>query len=284
MGSTDVISLPGRTTMPELPEVETTCRGIAPHVEGRTVTAVIVRDARLRRPVPETLALALPGERIDQVQRRGKYLLLRAQHGTLLIHLGMSGNLRVIDSASPARKHDHVDIVLGGQALRYHDPRRFGVVDWWTGPLESHPLIAPLGIEPLSTAFDGAWLFRATRGRRSAIKLFLMDAHTIVGVGNIYASESLFRAGIKPGTQAGRLSLARCAKLATAVRETLLDAIKAGGSTLRDFVGSDGAPGYFQHEANVYGRAGQPCRRCGAPIRHTTQSQRSTFWCPRCQS
>ncbi|MCX9155564.1 bifunctional DNA-formamidopyrimidine glycosylase/DNA-(apurinic or apyrimidinic site) lyase [Niveibacterium sp. 24ML] len=270
--------------MPELPEVETTCRGIAPHVEGRTVTSVIVRDARMRRPVPHSLALELPGEQIERVQRRGKYLLLQAQRGTLLIHLGMSGNLRVIESTAPPRKHDHVDIVFGTRALRYHDPRRFGVVDWWIGPIEAHPLVAPLGIEPLAAAFDGAWLYRATRGRRSAIKLFLMDAHTIVGVGNIYASESLFRAGIRPGTQTGRLSLARCEKLVAAVKETLLAAIQAGGSTLRDFVGSDGAPGYFQHEAYVYGRAGSPCRRCGGPIRQTTLGQRSTFWCPKCQN
>ncbi|GAA5178591.1 bifunctional DNA-formamidopyrimidine glycosylase/DNA-(apurinic or apyrimidinic site) lyase [Niveibacterium umoris] len=270
--------------MPELPEVETTCRGIAPLVEGRTVTAVIVRDARMRRPVPDSLAEELPSQRIDQVQRRGKYLLLQAQTGVLLIHLGMSGSLRVVPRDLPPRKHDHVDIVFGDSALRYHDPRRFGVVDWFVGPAEEHSLIAPLGIEPLSADFSGTWLHRASRGRRTPIKLFLMDAHTLVGVGNIYASESLFRAGIRPTTPAGRLALARCDSLAQAVKATLLDAIAAGGSTLRDFVGSDGAPGYFQHEAFVYGRAGSPCRHCGTPIRQRTQGQRSTFWCPACQT
>ncbi|WP_374402121.1 bifunctional DNA-formamidopyrimidine glycosylase/DNA-(apurinic or apyrimidinic site) lyase [Niveibacterium sp.] len=269
--------------MPELPEVETTCRGIAPHVEGRTVTAVAVREARMRRPVPAGLAAELPGQTIESVSRRGKYLLLRAPAGTVLIHLGMSGSLRVVPPDAPLRKHDHVDIIFGAQALRYHDPRRFGVIDWWGGPIETHPLIAPLGIEPLSPAFNGPWLYRATRGRRSAIKLFLMDAHTLVGVGNIYASESLFRAGIRPAMPAGRLSAARCERLAEAVKETLRAAIQAGGSTLRDFVGSDGEPGYFQQEAFVYGRAGLPCRQCGTPIRQQVMGQRSTFWCPVCQ-
>lgn len=270
--------------MPELPEVETTCRGIAPHVETRVVTAVIVRDARLRRPVPDRLAQELPSQRIEHVRRRGKYLLLGAQTGTVLIHLGMSGSLRLVSRETPPRKHDHVDIVFGDTALRYHDPRRFGVVDWWTGEPDAHPLLAVLGVEPLSSDFSGAWLHRTTRGRRGPIKLFLMDAHLVVGVGNIYASESLFRAGIRPTTGAGRLSRARCERLAEAVRATLHDAIAAGGSTLRDFVGSDGSPGYFQQEAFVYGRAGLPCRRCGTPIRQQTLAQRSTFWCPACQT
>lgn len=269
--------------MPELPEVETTCRGIAPHVEGRTVTAVAVREARMRRPVPPELAAELPGQTIASVTRRGKYLLLSAPAGTVLIHLGMSGSLRVVPPDAQLRKHDHVDIVFGAHALRYHDPRRFGVIDWWVAPIDTHPLIAPLGIEPLSSAFSGPWLYRATRGRRSAIKLFLMDAHTLVGVGNIYASESLFRAGIRPSTPAGRISAARCERLVEAVKDTLRAAIQAGGSTLRDFVGSDGEPGYFQQKAFVYGRAGSPCRQCGTPIRQQVMGQRSTFWCPTCQ-
>ncbi len=270
--------------MPELPEVETTRRGIAPYVEGRVAGAVTIRDARLRRPIPESLARELPGRRIDAISRRGKYLLIRAGDATLLIHLGMSGSLRLVKPGTSVRKHDHVDIELGDQILRYHDPRRFGVVDWWPGDASDHPLVAPLGIEPLSDAFNSRWLHEATRGRRCAIKLLLMDAHTIVGVGNIYASESLFRAGIRPTTPAGRLSLARCGRLVEAIKATLGDAIQAGGSTLRNFVGSHGEPGHFQLEARVYGRAGAPCHDCGTPIRHRMQGQRATYWCPHCQT
>ncbi len=270
--------------MPELPEVETTRRGIAPHLEGCVVSGVTVRNARLRIPVPASLARELPGRRIDSVARRGKYLLIRAGDATLLIHLGMSGSLRLVPQGCSVRKHDHVDIDIGEQTLRYHDPRRFGVVDWWPGDGSDHPLVAPLGIEPLAENFDGAWLFAATRKRRCAIKLLLMDAHTLVGVGNIYASESLFRARIQPTTPAGRLSLARCSRLAEAVRTTLSDAIHAGGSTLRDYVGSHGEPGYFQLAACVYGRSGEPCRVCGGAIRQCVLGQRATYWCPRCQT
>jgi formamidopyrimidine-DNA glycosylase len=270
--------------MPELPEVETTRRGIAPHLEGRVVSGVVVRDPRLRIPVPETLTRELPGRRIDSVVRRGKYLLIRAGDATLVVHLGMSGSLRLVKPGTSVRKHDHVDIELGDQILRYHDPRRFGVVDWRPGDGSDHPLVAPLGVEPLSDEFDGEWLHAATRGRRSAIKLVLMDSHTLVGVGNIYASESLFRAGIRPTTPAGRLSAARCQRLAEAVKATLSDAIRAGGSTLRDFVGSHGEPGYFQLEAFVYGRAGEPCRTCGSPIRQRVLAQRATYWCAHCQT
>jgi formamidopyrimidine-DNA glycosylase len=271
-------------SMPELPEVETTRCGIAPHLEGREVKSVTIRNSHLRRPVPEKLKRELPSRRIDSVIRRGKYLLIRAGDATLLIHLGMSGSLRLVPLDTPPRKHDHVDIQLSNQILRYHDPRRFGLVDWWPGDGLDHPLVASLGIEPLSPKFNGAWLFETTRGRRSAITQFLMDAHTIVGVGNIYASESLFRAGIRPSTAAGRLSLARCKRLADAVKTTLNDAIRAGGTTLKDFVNGHGEPGYFQNEVYVYGRADPACRLCGSTIRQKILGQRNTFWCPHCQT
>jgi len=269
--------------MPELPEVETTRRGIAPHLEGQAISRVVVRDKRLRLPVPDSLGEELPGRRIQSVERRGKYLLLHAEGKVLLVHLGMSGSLRISTPDEALRKHDHVDLEFGDRILRYHDPRRFGVVDWWPGRGEDHPLIAPLGIEPLSADFDGAWLHRATRGRKAAVKLVLMDAHTVVGVGNIYASESLFRAGIRPTTPAGSLSATRCEKLAQAVQATLAEAIAAGGSTLRDYVNGEGNPGYFQLAAYVYGREGEPCRVCGTPIRHRVLGQRATYWCPHCQ-
>ncbi|MCL2656322.1 MAG: bifunctional DNA-formamidopyrimidine glycosylase/DNA-(apurinic or apyrimidinic site) lyase [Betaproteobacteria bacterium] len=270
--------------MPELPEVETTRCGIAPHLEGREVKSVTVRNPHLRRPVPEKLKHELPGRRIDAVIRRGKYLLIRAGDASLVIHLGMSGSLRLVPPDTPPRKHDHVDIQFSDQILRYHDPRRFGLVDWWPGDGSDHPLVASLGIEPLSPEFDGAWLFATTRGRRGAIKLLLMDAHMIVGVGNIYASESLFRAGIRPGTAAGRLSRARCGRLAEAIKTTLNDAIRAGGTTLKDFVNGHGEPGYFQNEVYVYGRTDQACRVCGSTIRQKILGQRNTFWCPHCQT
>lgn len=269
--------------MPELPEVETTRRGIAPALSGQGVRGVIVRDRRLRRPVPEALAQELPGRTLGEPRRRGKYLMIPAGDHTLLIHLGMSGSLRIVPADMPAGAHDHVDILLGTTALRYHDPRRFGLIDWWPGDAQDHPLLSRLGPEPLGPAFDGSYLHRATRGKRAAIKCVLMDAQVLVGVGNIYASESLFRARIRPATTAAALSAARCARLAQAVRETLSDAITAGGSTLRDFVRADGQPGYFQLRAAVYGRAGEPCRACGTAIRHAVMAQRATYWCPHCQ-
>ncbi|OGA43681.1 MAG: DNA-formamidopyrimidine glycosylase [Betaproteobacteria bacterium RIFCSPLOWO2_12_FULL_63_13] len=269
--------------MPELPEVEITRRGIAPHIEGKTVTGVVVRDRRLRWPVPRGLNRHLSGLTLHRVTRRGKYLLLDFHEGSLIVHLGMSGSLRVADPNSAPGPHEHVDLVFGPVALRLRDPRRFGAVLWTTGEIAEHPLIAGLGVEPLSQEFSGTWLYAATRGRRSAIKALLMNAAIVVGVGNIYASESLFRAGILPRTQAARLSLPRCDRLAHAVAETLNDAIAAGGSSLRDFIHSDGGSGWFQHRHFVYDRAGLPCRVCATPIRLARLGQRSTFWCPSCQ-
>jgi formamidopyrimidine-DNA glycosylase len=269
--------------MPELPEVELTRRGLHQALSGEAVTAVAVRQPRLRYPLPENLAGLLVGRRLERIERRGKYLLFEFAHGSLIAHLGMSGSLQIVPAALPARPHDHVDLVFGARAARLHDPRRFGALLWSGGGAAGHPLIAALGIEPLSAAFSGAWLHRATRGRQTAIKLFLMDAHRMVGVGNIYASESLFRAAIHPLTPAGRLGRARCERLAAAVRETLEAALAAGGSSLRDYVHSDGSQGWFQVESSVYGRDGAPCRRCGRTIRLLRQGQRSTYYCPGCQ-
>ncbi len=269
--------------MPELPEVETTRSGIRPHVVDRVVTDLTVRNARLRHPVPDDLGGRLVGRRVLDVRRRGKYLLLDVDAGSLIIHLGMSGSLRVVDAHAPPGLHDHVDVVFGAQALRLRDPRRFGLVLWQAGDGLAHPLLARLGPEPLAEGFDGAALQRALQGTGVAVKQALMDAHRVVGVGNIYASESLFRARIHPLTPAGTLGPRRCARLAESLRETLRAAIVAGGSTLRDFVGSDGRPGYFQQQYFVYGRGGEPCRLCGTPIESARVGQRATYWCPRCQ-
>ena len=277
--------------MPELPEVETTRRGIAPHVEGREIREVIVRERRLRTPVPEGLENALVGARIGDLGRRAKYLLIPllgtepAAERTLLWHLGMSGSLRVARLGDLPRKHDHVDLVLdGGAILRYHDPRRFGFVDWLAGNVLSDPRLARLGPEPLSPDFDGERLYAMSRGRRIAVKPFLMDNAVVVGVGNIYASEALFLAGIDPRRAAGRISLERYQRLAAAVREVLAAAITQGGTTLRDFVSGTGEPGYFAQRLNVYGRDGQACRRCGAELRLITLGQRASVFCGRCQT
>lgn len=268
--------------MPELPEVEVTRLGLLPHVEGRVISGVRVRAPRLRWPVPDEVR-GLAGRTVRGVARRGKYLLLDCGDGTLIVHLGMSGSLRVVPAQEPPARHDHFDLVLGGHALRLRDPRRFGAVLWAAGPPQAHPLLRHLGLEPLEPGFDGAALHALTRGHRCAIKQLLMDGRRIVGVGNIYASESLFRSGIHPRTRAGRLSRARCERLARAVREVLRAAIRAGGSSLRDFVGSDGNPGYFQNRTWVYDRGGEPCRRCGTAIRRIVQGQRATYYCPACQ-
>jgi len=268
--------------MPELPEVEVTRRGIAPYVTGRRISAAVARERRLRWPVPAAFE-SLAGRVVRGVRRRGKYLLLECDDGHLILHLGMSGSLRLLPRDTPPEKHDHVDLVFGDRVLRLRDPRRFGAVLWTQAPLETHPVLAHLGIEPLSRAFDGPTLHALTRGHRMAIKPLLMDAHRIVGVGNIYASESLFVAGINPRTPARRLSRARCVRLVAAIKQTLRKAIRAGGSSLRDFVRSDGAPGHFQLRAWVYDRAGLPCRRCGSPLRRIVQGQRATYYCPQCQ-
>lgn len=268
--------------MPELPEVEVTRQGLAPLLTGQRVTGVTVRESRLRWPIPETVR-SLPGQALGAVRRRGKYLLIECGGGHLIVHLGMSGSLRVVPAGTPAGKHDHFDLALGARVLRLRDPRRFGAVLWTPEAPERHPLIAHLGVEPLSRAFDGRRLHALTRDSRTAIKVFLMDARKVVGVGNIYASESLFLAGIHPRTAARRLSVGRCDRLARAVRDTLRQAIRAGGSSLRDFVGSDGQEGHFQLSARVYEREGEPCRSCDAPIRRIVQGQRSTYYCPVCQ-
>jgi formamidopyrimidine-DNA glycosylase len=270
------------TAMPELPEVEVTRRGLAPLIEGRTISAVTVREPRLRWPVPSSVS-RLVGRKVKTISRRAKYLLVDCGGGHLILHLGMSGSLRVTQPDEPAAKHDHFDLVLGDRVLRLRDPRRFGAVLWTEEPVDAHPLLVHLGIEPLSRALDGAKLHALTRAHRTAIKLFLMDAHRIVGVGNIYASESLFRARIDPRLAANRLSAERCGLLATAIKETLRAAIKAGGSSLRDFVGADGRAGYFQNRYWVYDRAEKPCRQCGSTVRRVLQGQRSTFFCPSCQ-
>ncbi|OHX13787.1 DNA-formamidopyrimidine glycosylase [Chromobacterium sphagni] len=269
--------------MPELPEVETTRRGVQPHLEGRVLQGAVVRNASLRWPVPPDLSARLAGEKVQAVRRRAKYLLLECESGTLLIHLGMSGSLRILAAGTPPEKHDHVDLLLDGQLLRYRDPRRFGAILWHIGPIELHPLLQALGPEPLSDAFGGEALFQAIRKRGSPIKLVLMDNHVVVGVGNIYANESLFYAGIAPTRPASGLRRDECERLAAEIKAVLTRAIAAGGSTLRDFVASDGKPGYFQQSYMVYDRQEEPCRQCGTPIRQIRQGQRSTYYCPLCQ-
>lgn len=271
--------------MPELPEVETTRRGISPHICGLRVAAVHVRQRQLRQPVPVTLQRDLVGQCIERVERRGKYLLLRTAAGTLLMHLGMSGSLRVLPPDGPAPgPHDHVDIVFdGGTVLRLRDPRRFGLALWTAEDPLRHALLKALGPEPLEEAFSGAYLYELSRGRRTAVKAFIMDGHIVVGVGNIYASEALYLAGIHPARAAGRISAARYDRLAAGIRRVLAAAIEQGGTTLRDFSGGDGQPGYFAQRLMVYGRDGQPCRACGAEIRSIRQSQRSSFFCVSCQ-
>jgi len=270
--------------MPELPEVETTRRGVAPHVEGHKVTAVRIYDHRLRWPVPPDLAKRLIGRKIDRVERRSKYLLFRIGPAALIIHLGMTGSLRVHKQVPERRLHDHVDFEFdNGVTLRYHDPRRFGAVLWAHGKISGHPLLANLGPEPLSADFDADYLFAATRNRRTGIKAVIMDSQVVVGVGNIYANEALFRAGIRPTRSANRISYARLQRLVEAIRETLTEAIAKGGSTLRDYVDSDGQPGDFQLGYYVYGRSGAACRTCAASIRTLRSGGRATFYCATCQ-
>jgi formamidopyrimidine-DNA glycosylase len=270
--------------MPELPEVETTRRGLVPHVVGRRIRGVVVRNPNLRWPVPRELPRKLRGEEVLAIRRRGKYLLFDCRHGHLLVHLGMSGRIAIVAAHAPARTHDHVDLQLdNGMALRFTDPRRFGAMLWLEMPAEDHALLRHLGLEPFESDFTGAALRRLARGRRVAVKQFLMNGRLVTGVGNIYASEALFEARVHPARSAGAITEKRWEQIAAAVRGTLERALAAGGTTLRDFSSAEGKPGYFQHEFAVYGREGKPCRRCGAGIRASRQGQRSTFFCPKCQ-
>ncbi|MGD2112467.1 MAG: bifunctional DNA-formamidopyrimidine glycosylase/DNA-(apurinic or apyrimidinic site) lyase [Gammaproteobacteria bacterium] len=270
--------------MPELPEVETTRRGIAPHIIGKRVDRVVVRNPRLRWPVPMRLAREFPGQTIEAVERRAKYLLLRSAGGTLILHLGMSGSLRIVAADAPAGGHDHIDIVFSdGHALRLTDPRRFGSLHWTRRPPERHWLLRTLGPEPLGGTLTGDYLYSRSRGRKLAIKLFLMNSRIVAGIGNIYACEALYMAGIHPLRPAGRISRKKYLLLAGVIREVLNDAIAAGGTTLRDFVNGHGEPGYFKLHLNVYGRGGEACIGCRTPIREIRQGQRTTFYCPECQ-
>lgn len=275
--------------MPELPEVETTRRGLAPAVEHHRIIRAVVRHRGMRQPVPKGLEQRLAGATVTAVRRRGKYLLfdctpVDGKTGALIIHLGMSGRLWLVDSATKPEKHDHFDLVFdNNRVIRLRDPRRFGLVLWQTGDPLTHPLLAAIGPEPLTPEFDGAVLYRETRNRSAAIKLVIMDSHVVSGVGNIYANEALFRSGIDPRMPARRVSRRRCDALAQEIKATLGEAIEAGGSSLRDYVGSDGMAGHFQDRFLVYGRAGEPCTRCGTVIRELRQAQRATCYCPHCQ-
>ena len=268
--------------MPELPEVETTLRGVSPHLVGRTIREVIVRHKGLRWPVPDTIH-DLEGQKVLGGARRGKYLLFKTKLGTLLIHLGMSGALRVIDPATPWRKHDHVAFLFdSGKQLRFHDPRRFGCVLLIDDPA-THPLLAELGPEPLGEDFNAAYLQQSLKGKTANIKQAIMDSHLVVGVGNIYACEALFMAGIAPTKAAGKVSRAALDKLVAAIKAVLAASIEMGGTTLRDFLNENGEPGYFKQTLRVYDREGEPCRVCGTKVKRIVQSNRSTFYCPKCQ-
>jgi formamidopyrimidine-DNA glycosylase len=270
--------------MPELPEVETIRCGLEPHVVGRKISDVILRNRSLRWPVHAELAAMVRGRVIQSVERRAKYLLLRCDSGSIILHLGMSGRLRILPAGTAAGKHDHADIIFdSGACLRFCDPRRFGALLWTsTDPLR-HPLLIASGPEPLSAVFSGDYLYEQSRRRKISIKQFIMDHKVVCGVGNIYASEALFLAGINPLTAAGKISRPRCRRLAAAIKKTLKSAIAAGGTTLRDFQGASGDPGYFQRRLRVYGRSGEPCYVCGRRVRSQRSGQRSTFYCPQCQ-
>ena len=271
--------------MPELPEVETTRRGIQAHIIGPVITEVRVNNPYLRWPVPtETLTLLLPGQKILSVCRRGKYLLLDCGNGHLILHLGMSGSLRVLKQSVAPEKHEHVEILFNnGKVLRLRDPRRFGAALWTDHPPDRHALLATLGPEPLGDGFDGEYLFQQTRKRRCSIKNHIMDAHVVVGVGNIYASESLFHAGIRPAKAASRMTRKSCYELVLAIKKVLTQAISAGGTTLRDFTDSNGQAGYFSQRLYVYGRDGENCLQCAGIIKRKLIGQRSSFYCPYCQ-
>lgn len=269
--------------MPELPEVETTRCGIEPHLLGKTIQSIVIRQPRLRWPVPQNLKNCLPGQRVLAVERRAKYLFLRLTQGTIIIHLGMSGSLRILPANSQPGPHDHVDLVLGKKCLRLRDPRRFGAWLWTVSDPYKHKLILHLGLEPLSSEFDGHYLYRLSRSRKIAIKNFIMDSKVVVGVGNIYASESLFRAGINPASHCGCIALKRYLRLAEEIKQVLKEAIAQGGTTLKDFQHEDGRAGYFAQKLQVYGRENEPCLNCNHQIVKKLIGQRSSFYCPNCQ-
>ena len=271
--------------MPELPEVETVRRGLAPHLLGQRIDTIVVREPRLRWPIPESLSRRASGHSVVSLMRRGKYLIAALDSGDrLILHLGMSGRLLVVDLDTPVEKHDHVDFELAsGTLIRFRDPRRFGALLLWPSGEETHPLLEGMGPEPFDAEFNGAYLFRRSRGRRVSIKSFIMNGRIVVGAGNIYATESLFRAGIRPRRAASRLSRAECDRLVSMVRKILEEAIDLGGTTLRDFAGAHGEAGYFQQELLVYGREGEGCAVCGTLIKRVLVNQRSSFYCPHCQ-
>ena len=269
--------------MPELPEVETTRRGIEPHIVGKAIKAVIVRQSRLRWPVSPELSQVMTGNRVHGISRRAKYLLFGTNTGRMMVHLGMSGSLRITNGSTVLKKHDHIDIIFDdGTVLRYHDPRRFGSV-FWIPEGDSHDLINSLGPEPLSDEFDGRYLYELSRGRKVAIKLFIMNSKVVVGVGNIYANESLHRAGIRPDRFAGRVSRDSYARLSQEIKEVLVSAISSGGTTLQDFVREDGSPGYFKQSLLVYGRGNEPCLNCRSGLKEVRIGNRTTVFCAKCQ-
>jgi len=270
--------------MPELPEVETTCKGISKHLLKKTIAKVIIRQPKLRWPIPAQLKKCLPQEKILGVERRAKYILISTSAGTLILHLGMSGSLRIVKAKTPFDKHEHFDLILkNGDCLRLHDPRRFGAVLWTTKPPLEHKLLCSLGPEPLTDDFTAEYIYTKSRTRKVTVKQFIMDAHNVVGVGNIYVSEALFLAGIHPRKAAGSISLTRYKKLVVAIKQVLTAAIKQGGTTLKDFTQSNGKPGYFQQQLNVYGRKGENCSVCKKPISHCVLGQRATYYCIQCQ-
>ncbi len=270
--------------MPELPEVEITRRGIEPHISGQQIIRVLVRNQQLRWPVPVALEKTLTGVTIESIGRRAKYLLFQTSKGTMIVHLGMSGSLHIAEAGDKISKHDHVELEFtNSRLLRLNDPRRFGSIHWTTSPGERHRLLRSVGPEPLSDTFCTDYLYRKSRNRKVAIKNFIMNSHIVAGIGNVYACESLFVAGIHPSRGAGHVSKPRYDRLLAAIKQVLQSAIKAGGSTLNDFVKPDGRPGYFQHHFSVYGKTGQSCGRCGSPIKQIALGQRSTFYCGKCQ-